>query len=176
MPLQKYKLRCESNGLALPKVVYSDNPPADSRLFKEIFGEHVAVLKDPFHMLQDIFSTCRKKHTLFYQCMTEASNIIFPCVDVVDLALAKRKYEDHLTRLGLFDEARFPDDSFFKKSCRRFMPLCDDKDGLQQLHDKLAAWRAKWGARSCSENQYNSMFHRDGKETDIVLRTLRNPR
>jgi hypothetical protein len=64
--MRRYIKRCKANGLELPTVVYTDNPDQDTTFFQGLFGKDIKVLKDPFHMLQDIFSTCRKKHSLLF--------------------------------------------------------------------------------------------------------------
>jgi hypothetical protein len=174
--IQRYIKRIQAKGQPLPTVVYTDNPDQDTAFFKSLFGDSVIVLKDPFHMLQDMFSTCRKQHSLFHQCMTEASDIIFPLYEVIDLAQARLEYEKHMQRIGEYNDNQQPEDSFFKKHCRRFMVLHTDKAGLEGLKSDLRAWRIRWGTTICATKSYNGMFYANpGSQNsgiDTVLNTL----
>lgn len=53
------------------KCVYTDNPKSDAAFLKRIFGDHIEVLRDVFHVLQDIAKRCKKKSPFFGVFMNE---------------------------------------------------------------------------------------------------------
>lgn len=59
------------------KQIYCDNPSADGRYLREVFGEDVHIFRDIFHVIQDIGKRCRKKSPWFPKFMAEVSNAFF---------------------------------------------------------------------------------------------------
>ena len=57
--------------------VYCDNPRADTAIIKQIFGEHVQVFRDLFHVIQDISLRSHKSSNFFRPFMAFIVELVF---------------------------------------------------------------------------------------------------